>query len=162
MEGSMRHIGKSIPQKIQATRVFNSGEEFGSLRLLQELKQDSPSLTRKRVIGALGDMLERNTVWRIGQGLYIKPQSRHWIHKQRLSNVQVTYFAERCFSHDCRTIPRQRPDGELPEGGGRHHATVPAQPDRPSGHRGGRQPAARSAALADGLIGPSILPDEEV
>jgi hypothetical protein len=52
MEGSMRHIGKSIPQKIQATRVFNSGEEFGSLRLLQELKQDSPNLTRKRVIGA--------------------------------------------------------------------------------------------------------------
>jgi hypothetical protein len=68
MEGGMRHIGKSIPQKIQATRVFQSGEEFGSLRLLQELKQDSPSLTRKRVIGALGDMLERNTVWRIGQG----------------------------------------------------------------------------------------------
>jgi hypothetical protein len=48
----MRHIGKSIPQKIQATRVFQSGEEFGSLRLLQELKQDSPNLTRKRVIGA--------------------------------------------------------------------------------------------------------------
>jgi hypothetical protein len=93
----MRHIGKSIPQKIQATRVFQSGEEFGSLRLLQELKQDSPNLTRKRVIGALGDMLERNTVWRIGQGLYIKPQSRHWIHKQRLSNVRVTYFAERCW-----------------------------------------------------------------
>jgi hypothetical protein len=113
MEGGMRHIGKSIPQKIQATRVFQSGEEFGSLRLLQELKQDSPSLTRKRVIGALGDMLERNTVWRIGQGLYIKPQSRHWIHKQRLSNVQVTYFAERCWRLCEETMTPRQTNGTL-------------------------------------------------
>jgi hypothetical protein len=93
----MRSVGKSIPQKIEASRTFNTGSSFGPMRLLDELKKDSPNLTRKRVLGALDDMDQVGRVWRVGRGLYIKPRPRHWIHRQRLSAARVVYFAERCW-----------------------------------------------------------------
>jgi len=90
-------IGKSIPQKIKATALYQSGRQFQIQTMVREIYGPGTGTRTKQYRGvnhALYLMKCQGLVV-FNDGLYAKPQPRHWIHKIRLSNTQRRCLAER-------------------------------------------------------------------
>lgn len=78
----------SLPDQIEATEIFQSGEPFGPMRMAKAL-----CINRQRANHALSHMVNIGRAQRAGRGLYMKPKPKHWIHSASLANAKALHAA---------------------------------------------------------------------